>query len=253
MSDEQMAADTAPDTNIDTNVGTDDPVVNDNPEPQGDSGDLETEYSFETHEPADPQPSQNQDVDIKAELAELRRRAEMAEERAKISQDLMTQNMTHQDRIAQEQAERERLMSMTPEERFEYFAQKKEEELDRKMKDYEARLHDANDRASYAALEASNPIAKKYKSEVEKRLQEGRGQGFNYSREFLLTYIAGEKALKAAAAGGGQRQKQQAQENVQRSQSSPTASSGDMSGEPTPRDSKEARNARLAQGKGSYR
>jgi len=166
--------------------------------------------------------------DIKSELAELRRRAEAAEARATVAQDMFTNNNSAQQRARQEEEERERIYNMTPEERLLYAADQQERRLQQITQQAEQRIADANDRAEYAILAASNPMAKKYQPEVERRLAEAKSHGYNYSREVMLTYIAGEKALAAVKGGGDNKQRQAAEENKQRSSSNATSGVGDQ-------------------------
>jgi hypothetical protein len=184
-----------------------------------------------------------------SEVDDYRRRAEEAEARMSAYREVYSQGLTERQRSQQEAAERERIMNMTPEERLVYAAEQQEIRLQRIAADAERRIADANDRAAYAAMKAANPIAAKYEKEVEKRIQDARAQGYNYSRELMLTFIAGEKALAAAKSGGNDKQKKMAEENRQKSTTSATTASGDKSPKSTPMDDRAARNERLRKGK----
>jgi hypothetical protein len=71
--------------------------------------------------------------------------------------------------------------------------------------------YESGDKANFNALCAQDPIAAKYKDEVETRLADMRSKGQNVDRERLLTYIIGEKVrqngskAKAKQAQDGQR------------------------------------------------
>jgi len=192
---------------------------------------------------------QDQQPRVRNEADEYRRRAEEAEARANAYREVYGQNLSERQRREQENAERERIMNMTPEERILYAAEQQERRLNEIAANAERRIADANDRAAYAAMKATNPIAAKYADEVEKRIQDARAQGYNYSRELMLTFIAGEKALAAAKSGGNDKQKKIAEENRQKSVASATSASGDKSAKATPVDDRAARNERLRKGK----
>lgn len=101
---------------------------------------------------------------------------------------------------------REELALMTPDELIDF-------KLGRATKDFQATLgqmqwnsYEAGDKASFNALKATDPLARKYGDEVETRLTAMRAQGQNVDRERLLTFIIGEKAR---ANGGKAREKAQ--------------------------------------------
>jgi hypothetical protein len=242
MSDEEQAVDTAVE-----------PTVNDVPDvDMSDATDTDTHVEV-VQEPLEDMAPSEPDVDYAAQAAEDRRAREIAEAKAKAYEDIYSQGYGQQQNYQQELAERERVASMTPEERLMYIADQRERQFDAKMAEADRRIHDANDRASYAALKAENPAAAKLEKEVEQFVNEHRAKGQTVDRDVALTWILGQRALNTAKSGR-QNQSQQSQENIARSQVPSTSAIGDKTVDNSSRqDSVEARNDRLSQGKRSYR
>ncbi len=203
--------------------------------------------------PADP-PAEDDGSDIRAEMEDLRRRTEAAEARADASQNVVTQQITYQDRVRQEQAQREALEAMTPAERLQYQSEIEKNELRQIADSTRAELADSRDQSEYnrMAMEDSNrgKVAREHSEEVEKRLKAAHNAGYNHvKRATILKDLLGEKLLEGASKGTT-RQVEQAQGTVKKSTSSPAVNGGDVSDETNTLDSVEAdraaRDERLA-------
>ena len=73
------------------------------------------------------------------------------------------------------------------------------EDFDGRLQGIQFQMAETADRADYRALCAENPLAVKYRAEVEQRLADERRRGLNFPRETVLKFIVGERALQ----GGG--------------------------------------------------
>lgn len=247
MSDEAQAVDTAQEPIAEPT----EMVIDDSPDPV--DGQVDDSPVDVVQEPIES-PIVDNDSGHQAAVEAAERRAAEAEARASAYQDVYHQSMTQSQQIDAENAERERIMAMSPEERLNYAAQQTEQRLQSIAADAERRIHDANDRAAYAALKADNPMAARLEKDVEKFVTEKRAAGQNIDRDVALTWLAGEQALAAAKSGAGKKQRAQAQETITKSQAPSTNASGDKSGDRSSSgDSKAERNERLKAGKGGYR
>lgn len=96
----------------------------------------------------------------------------------------------------QMQAERERrLAAMTPEARADFLLREQNQQLNQRLNQVEFNAWDSADLTRFEAMCASNPAASRLKDEVETALKEYRRQGQNVSRETVLKFLIGEKAL----------------------------------------------------------
>lgn len=86
--------------------------------------------------------------------------------------------------------------------------------------------YESGDKAAFAALCASDPIAKKYATEVEDRLADLRSKGQNVDRERLLTFIVGEK-VRQNRGKAKERQTNEGQRRIQRQQAPAPNGRGD--------------------------
>jgi hypothetical protein len=105
------------------------------------------------------------------------------------------------------QAERERLALMDPDQRLEYYRHQDQQRLASLEQRLNFRLEDATDRAAFDALQARNPLAAKYASDVEKLLASERQSGRNVSREVALKFIIGEKVMQKAGSATSKQRK----------------------------------------------
>jgi len=229
----------------------DEPEVDDNtPSGEGEAGAVAPAEPDPSYTPADDTSS------IRAEMEELRRRAESAEAKSSAAQEVFTQNLTYQDRVRQQQAEQEAIAAMTPAERLAYQSEIEKRELRQIAAQTKAELEDSKDRNEFSMMALDNAVAREHAKEVEKRIQEAHAAGYTHvKRTTILKDLIGEKVLNGVMKGTT-KQMQQAQARQQQSASSPTVSTGDVGADvPDKTNSdKEARNARLAQGKhgGAY-
>jgi membrane-associated HD superfamily phosphohydrolase len=200
-------------------------------------------------QPMGEQP-QSSDELFNAELVAARREAAEAKARADAYQDFLNNQMSQQQSAQQQEYERQRLEMMTPEELFEHKAQQAENKLNETIRNAEMRIREANDRAAFAALKASEPAAARLESEVEKYVADQASRGVPVDREVAYTWLMGQEARKSMVGKTDPQHRRQAQTNIQNSTTTPTHAGGDRSTERhADVDDKALRNERLMQGK----
>jgi hypothetical protein len=123
-----------------------------------------------------------------------------------------------------------RLSAMEPWERTEALRVEHQQQTDARIARMEFEGWDTRDRLSYDSLAAREPVAVKLKDDVEKALAQERAQGRNPSRESILKYLIGERALSGKNRASGRAQKT-ATANRERQQARPGSSRGDTGAE----------------------
>jgi len=133
---------------------------------------------------------------------------EAREEAARLRRELDEFKAAQRQSQPQETPEQEaqRLALMTPEERLEYRLDKAERRNQQNMQAIMFQTQDTADKAAFAALCASDPLAKRYADAVESELVSIRSKGQNVTREALLTFLVGKEVR---AKGGAAKRKQQ--------------------------------------------
>jgi hypothetical protein len=128
----------------------------------------------------------------------------------------------------------EKLALMSPEERMAFEAKEEVGALRNEARTTQMLLLDMQDRNSYEIMCTNDPVASKYKAEVEQLLVEMRKNGSTAPRETLLNYVIGKHARESAKKGGAKRdmkqRREQANERVNQSKSKPTSARGGASG-----------------------
>jgi len=117
---------------------------------------------------------------------------------------------------------------MDPEDRTNYLLQEQEQRFQQRINAIEFRAQDSADRTAFDGLCARNPVASKLASEVESELARLRSLGNNYSREVVLKYLVGEKALSAQPRAKG-KQERDAAARIKRETTRPSGSRSDVS------------------------
>lgn len=163
------------------------------------------------------------DRGIAALRAERRR---LAEDNARITReldDLRRNPPRAQAPVETVQQRADRLAMLSPEDRIRTEVNEALQANEYKQNLLHQQLLDQSDRSAFAAMAASNPLAKKLESEVERRHADLKSQGRSVERSILFTYLVGERVLaqqgkpnKAAAA------------NRARNQARPSGSRGDV-------------------------
>lgn len=140
----------------------------------------------------------------------LRARAQKAEnetQELRSRLDALERGQSGRSAAADEAEERARLEVMTPEERSEYRTTKTVNGLRQDFGRLQFQLADQTDKASFDAKAISNPVYARHADEVEDRLAALRRQGQNVTREIMLRFLLGEKAMQQQGrAAGKQRQ-----------------------------------------------
>lgn len=109
-----------------------------------------------------------------------------------------------QARQAQEEADR--VAMMAPHEVAQYFANKSQQQMQQQMMQQHRQQIDALDRIDFRGQVATNPLAKKFESDVERVVAEQARNGFSIKREEALAYVVGKAMIaKAGTAAKGQR------------------------------------------------
>lgn len=191
-------------------------------------------------EPRRPTRGENAVVRAKRELREANERA------ARLEQE-MAALVQRANRAPQETPEqlRARLDAMDPLERIEYRIQQQELAANARLQQIEFETREAADKAAYEVLSQQRSIAAKLKDEVEARLADMRRNGTTASREVVLKYVIGDRALANAGRATSRAQKT-ATANRERNTTRPASGRGDVAGSDSRRgDTPQARAKRL--------
>lgn len=138
---------------------------------------------------------------------EASERAANAEKRAQeLEQRLSRLEQPRQEQPRGKSAEE--LALMTPDELIDYKLRLADKRFSAHLGQIQWTVYETGDKSAFESLKATNPLAAKYATEVEQRLQEMRATGQNVDRARLFTYMIGEKAL---AGRGAAKVKQQAE------------------------------------------
>lgn len=128
-----------------------------------------------------------------------------------------------------EAGESARLELLSESERSKYYVEKGQRSVQMQLAQQEFRLTDQSDKLSFEAMCRADPRAKKLAPEVERRLTELRGKGQNVSRENLLAFVIGKRALDNPQVTGKQRAG--AERRREREQARGTSPRGDAQGQ----------------------
>lgn len=157
--------------------------------------------------------------EAKAEAAELKRELEsIRQERTQRQQ---------QETAVQRQ---ERLSLMDPEQRTEYLLNEQAQNFQGQLNAIRFEAQNSADRTAFEGLCARNPVAQKHAADVEAELQKLRASGNNYSRETVLAYMVGQKALAAQPRAKG-KQEREAAANLRRQSARPGRNGSDVQAE----------------------
>jgi hypothetical protein len=197
------------DDNIDNDEGDEDDQGDEDDDPDPD--DQDDEPDGEEDPPArQPTRGQNRIATLSASAKAEKERADRLEaELAEARRRPTTPTETPQQYQARRTAH---LATLTEAGRLEFLQQESEQRVTSRLAQIEFNSYDANDKASFQGLCARNPVVAAMEDEVEKTLKEYRANGQNATREAVVKYLLGEKALAKAgraktkgqqAAGGG--------------------------------------------------
>lgn len=104
------------------------------------------------------------------------------------------------EELARQQAEEaQRVSLMAPHEVAQYYATKAQTQMEQRLQMMQMSLQEQNDRASFTALQATDPLARKYADEVEKVVRDQQARGMIVSRDVALNYVIGQAMRKRAA------------------------------------------------------
>ena len=208
-----------------------DPGAEDEDEPGPD----DAEEGLAGEEPAAAAPRGRASETIRA----TRARAQKAEKDAKdaadraanlereLSEIRARQNQPSAADIERQAAEeRERLALMTPEERIDYRFNQLNRNIQTANQRTQAQITEANDKAAFQALQATDPFAKRYASEVEAVVASELKRGQVVSRENVLNFLAGKK-LREKAGSAGTKQAEAGARRVARATTRPSRAAGD--------------------------
>ncbi len=132
----------------------------------------------------------------RAQAAE--RRALEAEARAASLQTQIQQALARPDPALlarQQQEEAARLEMMAPHEQMQYLMQKQAKMQEQALLNVQRQTADTLDKIQFDALQASNSVAKKFASQVEKVVAEQAANGFQVKRQEALAYVIGKAVL----------------------------------------------------------
>lgn len=166
-------------------------------------------------------------------VQEAKRRAkELERERDQLKAERDAELRERQGRqTAQDQeAERQRLLLMAPEEKFEYLLNKQAEQTRTQVGALQFQMQDASDRSGFEGMCARNPAFDAVRDEVERTLTDMRRNGGNSTRETVATYLIGKRAIERASKGGKVRQSSAGQKRVQSERVAAPAGRSDIQG-----------------------
>lgn len=187
----------------------------------------------------------------------LKERAKAAEARSKESDDRATRfereigeirqqlgSQQHQPSAAEQarlqQEEDERLALMTPGEQARYLR----DQITRSVRDENQRMalgqREENDRTRFQDMQRTNPLARKYATEVENLVREQRSQGLSTPREVALAFLIGRKALDKVSGGATPSREQRGRVSGSRAQSTRGGTESRSSGRERQGDDSEA-------------
>lgn len=138
---------------------------------------------------------------IDPRLEELERSAREASERARRFEEELQRERAERQRAASAPKEpsAEEMALWTQDQIIDYKLGKAKQEQQQQLQQLAWATYETNDKAAFAALCASDPVAKKFAPKVEKELAELRARGQNVEREKLLDYIYGKESRAGAA------------------------------------------------------
>lgn len=179
-----------------------------------------------------------------AAFEQSRKAAEVRAETAERRLAEIEQRSQSQQRQETEAQERDRLALMDPDQRTDYLLAKQRNEIEGRLSGIQFKLEDTADKTAFDALCSRSPIAAKLAEEVETNLAQMRRGGTTASREVVLRYLIGDRALKAAPRA---KAKQQRGADAQRARQTarPGTSRSDTGGESRRGDDRQARAKRL--------
>lgn len=161
----------------------------------------------------------------KNQFAQLRERAQRAEQDRLELQRQLDQARAGQTRQQQEQKQREYdswVATLTPEERAEERGRQIEQRTNQRLNQMGFVMADNADKQGYQTLARNMPIYAKYAERVEQFLAGERRQGRDLKREVIAQFLIGQDAVKKAQ-NTGTRRANKAAANVARETVRPSA------------------------------
>lgn len=138
------------------------------------------------------------------------------------------------EQARQAQIEAEQVALMSPAQVAQYYAEKTRREMQAERQQDRLFLQEQNDRANFNALQATDPLARKYADEVERVVQEQKRNGMTVSREVALNFVIGQ-AMRKRAGAAGTRQGKAAAARVAGASTKPGRMNGDAASDRTGR------------------
>ena len=173
---------------------------------------LDAEDDEEILDPAgEPEDEEDDEVDAapaKPERAEKLARSSgrvqrLAEDRKRLSEELAmarreADELRRRVPVQQEdpRVEQERLALMSPEDRMQYTLDKALRANERQTQQMLFQMQQQNDRAAFELKAKDDPVYKRFSDEVEREYQKVISQGRYASRDDILTYLVGKRALE---------------------------------------------------------
>ena len=151
-------------------------------------------------------------------IRELRERAQRAEQRAnEVQAQTATELAALKARLQQvegprnDEERRNRLALMDPDQKAEFLVSEARTELGQQLQRLERQNAQALDRIQFDTLCQTDPLARKYRNDVENAIAAEAAQGRHHSRAVVLRWIIGDKVLQKAGKvrPGAQRRSQQ--------------------------------------------
>lgn len=149
-------------------------------------------------------------------VREAKRTAKADRERAdrlerEIAEIRQAQNAPRQQSPQEIAAEAEReaahVAMLDPAAQVQYFVAKAMQPIQANLHQTRMQLQEQTDRAEFRALQSSNPLARKYATDVEKMVSDQKSRGFTVSREIALKQVLGERLFEQSMKNAGKAKK----------------------------------------------
>jgi hypothetical protein len=145
----------------------------------------------------------------KAEAKEAKDRADRLEREIAEIRQLQTapRQPTAQEIAAEAAQEAERLALMAPHEQVQYLVAKEMNKVNARLHQTQMTLAEETDRAAFRSLQTSNPLARKYATDVEKVVSDQKARGFTVDRETALKHVLGTRLFEQSMKNAGKAKK----------------------------------------------
>lgn len=112
-----------------------------------------------------------------------------------------------QEIAAEAEREAAHVAMLDPAAQVQYYVAKAMQPINANLHQTRMQLQEQTDRAEFRALQTSNPLARKYATDVEKMVSDQKSRGFTVSREIALKQVLGERLFEQSMKNAGKAKK----------------------------------------------